>query len=112
MSTVQSVFITVSCDGKGCDKSVTFAANPQGEKEAQDANPWLLTHRAIQTADKRVLTYCGDECEIKAAGDGAHNKLEQKHIITDANNSQVNLAAQAAKLAAEATAKMKEGAGR
>lgn len=109
MSTLQSTFITVSCDGPECDKSVTFPATEQGNADAFQDNPWLATLRGVGTPDKRQLSYCSDECEAKGLATGTHNKLERKRIITTGNQAEVNLAAQAARQAAEATAAMRTG---
>lgn len=110
MSTVQSVFITIACDGPGCDKSVTFPGTDQGQLEALRDHPWLNALRIVQTADKRQLGYCSDECEAKGVGAGSHNKIE-KRIITGSNQQQVDLAARAAEQARAATAALKQGSG-
>ncbi len=111
MSFVQSSFVTISCDGPECDKTATFAANDEANQQAQRDNPWLLSHRAVQTPDRRNLSYCSDECEAKAVATGAHNKLE-KRIIPGANAQSVDLAAQAAEHARKATEALKQGSGK
>jgi hypothetical protein len=109
MPIIQSGFVTISCDGPEaeCGKSVTFAATENDKNEAERNNPWLMTLRNVNTADKRSLCYCSDECEIKAAGLGAHNA---RTILTATGQSQVNLAALAAAKAKAATAALKSGA--
>ena len=109
MPIIQSGFVTISCDGpeSECGKSVTFAATEQDKNEAEHNNPWLTSLRNVNTSDKRSLCYCSDECEIRAAGLGAHNA---RTIISAGNQSQVNLAALAAAKAKAATAALKAGA--
>lgn len=108
MSTIQSTFITVSCDGPGCDKSVTFPATEQGQAEANQTSPWLNSLRIVQTQDKRQLNYCSDECEANAVGAGTHNKIE-KRLISSANQQHVDLAAKAAEQARQATQALRQG---
>ncbi|VVB52896.1 Uncharacterised protein [uncultured archaeon] len=109
MSVVQSTFVTVSCDGPDCQKTITFEATEKGNAEAIRDNAWLTTHRAIQTSDRRNLGYCSDECEAKGLATGAHNKLEQR-IITGASSQSVDLAVRAAAQAKAATDAIKHGA--
>ena len=111
MSVVQSQFVTFSCDGPECGKATTFAATQEDQKVAVISNPWLNGMRFIKTADGREVAYCSDECEVKAVATGAHNKLEPKRIVDATGQAQVNLAAEAAKRAANATAALKAGAG-
>lgn len=106
MSQHSQTFITISCDGDGCEKAATFVQTAEGEKQALEAHPWLYAARAIQTTDGRKFTYCSDECEIKAAGAGVHNK---PIIVTPQGPNDVALAAQAAEAAAKATAALKAG---
>jgi hypothetical protein len=62
--------------------------------------------RFVQTPDGRKFTYCSDECEIKATGNGTHNK---PIIVPAGKQSDVNLAAQAAERARQATEAIKAG---
>jgi hypothetical protein len=110
LSTIQSTFVTISCDGPDCDKTVTFPATEQGQAEAFEDNPWLRTLRGVGTPDKRQLSYCSDECEAKGIGSGSHNKLERKRIVTG-NQVDVNLAARAAEQARQATEQLRQGQG-
>ena len=103
------MFITVSCDAPDCGKTATFPATEQGQADAFQDHPWLNSLRGVGTPDKRQLSYCSDECEAKGVALGAHNKLERKRIITSGNQAEVNLAAQAARQAAEATAALRSG---
>lgn len=66
--------------------------------------------RFVQTLDNRKLSYCSDQCEVLATGQGNHNKLEPKKVISG-NQAQVDLAAQAAQRAAQATQALKQGSG-
>jgi hypothetical protein len=110
MGSVQSSFVTLSCDGPKCNKTVTFPATPEGQKDALEDNPWLATLRGVGTSDGRQLSYCSDECEAEGLATGSHNKPERKRIITStANQAEVSLAAQAAKQAAEATEALRRG---
>lgn len=106
MSTVISSFVTINCDGLGCDKTVTFPQTEEGEKEAVQSSPWMNSLRFVQTPDSRKFTYCSDECEAKAAGAGVHNK---KVLIAPQGPNTVDLAAQAAARAAQATQALKSG---
>jgi len=111
LSTVQSAFITISCDGPGCDKSVTFPATEQGKAEAFQDYPWLNALREVATVDRRQLSYCSDLCEAAGVGTGIHNKPERKRIITPGSNpAEVNLAAQAAAHARQANEALHSGA--
>jgi len=110
LSQLQSTFITISCDNPECNKSVTFAANEQGQAEALEDNPWLNTLRGVGTPDKRQLAYCSDECEAKGIASGLHNKPERKRIIVPtASKAEVDLAAKAAAQAHEATEALRKG---
>jgi len=111
MSVVQSAFVTFSCDGPECGKTATFAATQEDRQLAVTNNPWLNAMRFVKTGDGREVSYCSDECEINAVSAGAHNRLEPKRIVDAAGQAQVNLAAEAAKRAAQATAALKAGAG-
>lgn len=111
MPVVNSVFVTIGCDALGCTRSATWAQTKEDEEAAFQLNPWLNTVRFISTLDKRNLSYCSDECEIKGSGTGVHNKLEPKKIVPGVNQAQVDLAARAAQQAATATAALKQGTG-
>ena len=106
MTTVVSSFVTLTCDGPDCTKTITFPQTEQGEHEARQANPWINSLRFVQTPDQRKFIYCSDECEIKSAGQGFHNP---KAIITPQGPNAVDLAAQAAQRAQQATKALKSG---
>lgn len=106
MSTVISSFVTVSCDGLECGKTITFPQTEQGEQEAFQSSPWMNSLRTIQTVDNRKFVYCSDECEAKAVGLGTHNK---KVLVAPQGPNAVDLAAQAAARAAQATQALKAG---
>lgn len=109
MGAQQTNFITFTCDE--CSKSATFQMTKEERDKAVVQDPWIDTIRVIKRAgDGAEVLYCGDECEIKAAGAGKHNKPEEKKIITDAGNSaSVQLAAKAAEAARAASARLKQG---
>ena len=106
MSTIKTVYVTLSCDGPECGKTVTFEATQEIAKQIEQDNPWLQGMRHVKTSDGREFGYCSDECEIKSVGAGTHNKLEVKHVVADTNT---HLAALAAQKAAKATAAIKAG---
>lgn len=110
MSTIQTGFVTIACDGPNCDKSVTFKATAEEKAIAEAQNPWLnTTHRVVATIDHRQLDFCSDTCEAESIATGGHNKLEPKKIILG-NAQQAELAAQAAANAARTQAALKAGA--
>jgi len=111
MGVIQSSFITFSCDAFECGNTVTFAATKEDRDAAAISSPWINAMRFVKTADGREVSYCSDECEIKAIATGAHNRIEPKRIVDAAGQAQINLAAEAAKRAANATAALKAGAG-
>lgn len=108
---VESKFVTFSCDAPECGKAATFAATKEDKQVAVLNNPWLNSMRFITTSSGLQVSYCSDECEIKAVSSGAHNPQEPKRIVDATNQAQINLAAEAAKRAASATAALKSGAG-
>jgi hypothetical protein len=108
MSEVISNYVTITCDAAGCDKNVTFLGTDDGGKKVIQENPWMNSLRTIQTIDGRKFIYCSDECEAKGVGAGSHN---QKVIVTPQANS-VDLAAQAAERARQATEALKTGHGK
>jgi hypothetical protein len=106
MATVISSFVTLSCDGPDCEKTVTFPQTPEGENDARQSNPWINALRFVQTPDQRKFTYCSDECEIRSTGQGHHNP---KTIVAAQGPNAVDLAAQAALRAQQATQALKAG---
>lgn len=109
MSTIVSQFVTISCDGPDCPNTATFAQTPEGEAAAIQASPWLTSVRFVNTPDNRKFIYCSDECEIKATGQGAHNK---KLVVAPTGPNTIELEAQAAARAKAATAALKSGEGK
>lgn len=104
-------FLTVTCNGPNCDKTITCLATPEAHKEAADKNPWMLSYRNITTFDGRQFGYCSDVCEVDSITAGNHNKLEQKKVVSVDSNAefQMRQAAEAARRAEEATKNLKEG---
>lgn len=108
MTTQQTAFITVTCDGPKCDKKVTFFATAEDKANAEKENPWLLTLREVVTSDRRQLAYCSDTCEAEALAVGVHNRKEPQRILLG-NAQQAELAAAAAAQAARAQAAIRAG---
>ncbi len=108
MSTVKSEFISVSCDGPKCTKSITFPATKEAHAEAFQSNPWLNTLREVTAPGGRQFAYCSDECEAEGLSTGVHNPARPKLVEGNAHN--IALAAQAADQARKATAALRQGA--
>lgn len=108
MSTIVTSFITISCDNKDCQHTVTFPQTQEGEQEALRDNPWMNSLRMVQLVgqENKKFIYCCDECEIKATATGVHNKAV---IVTPNAPNAVQLAAQAAARAQQATQQIKAG---
>lgn len=106
MSTIITSFVTMSCDNPECGKTVTFPQTQEGEQQAFQDNVWLNSLRFVQTVDQRKLTYCSDECEAKGIANGVHNK---KVIVAPQAPNAVQLAAEAAARAQQATQALKQG---
>jgi hypothetical protein len=111
MPQIQTVFISISCDGPGCLNSATFEPTPEAQAEAVQDYPWLVSHRTLLTADGRKFAYCSDTCEVNNTATGVHNKPERKRVSTDTNQAQIALAARAAAQARAATEALKTGSG-
>jgi hypothetical protein len=109
LSTITSSFVTISCDAPECPKTVTFPQSEEGEKTAFAENVWMNSLRFVNSVDQRKFIYCSDECEAKGLGLGHHNK--QVIVPAVAPNS-VDLAAQAAERARQATEAIKSGHGK
>ena len=103
---VQS-FVTLTCDGPECDKTVTFLQTQEAAQKAFQDNVWLNSARTILTIDQRKLTYCSDTCEAKGLALGIHNK--QVLEVPKGSNA-VELAAQAAARARQGGEALKKGA--
>lgn len=109
MSTVNTTFVTISCDSEGCANTATFPGNEEGEKQAFADNQWMNSLRFVNTVDQRKYVYCSDTCEAKALATGVHNK---RVIVPAAGPNDAALAAQAAHRAAVATEALKSGKGK
>jgi hypothetical protein len=108
LSEVISNYVTITCDATGCDKTVTFLGTDDGGKKVVQENPWMNSLRTVQTISGRKFIYCSDECEAKGVGAGSHN---QQVIVTPQAGNAVDLAAQAAERARQATEALKTGHG-
>ncbi|HZS43386.1 MAG TPA: hypothetical protein VFA52_04345 [Candidatus Paceibacterota bacterium] len=102
-------FVTIKCDGPDCEREATFQADQESEKDATRQNPWIAAVRNVGTLDNRTFTYCSDECEIKGAAEGRHNK-EERRVISAASPQQIDLAAKAAEAARKANKALHDGA--
>jgi hypothetical protein len=110
MGVVQTVLNTITCNGPGCDKVITYAQAKEKETFELPENVWLMGLRTIQTLDQRKFSYCSDTCELKGVESGQHNKPEPKKIISNvATPAQIQQAADAAKAAEAATIAIKAG---
>lgn len=109
MSEIVTSYVTVSCDGSGCDKTITFLHTQESAKQAFADNVWLNATRTVKTMDGRTFIYCSDECEAKGVGTGAHNK---QVIVQPQSPNAAELEAQAAARAAQATKALKTGQGK
>lgn len=78
MPIINLQYRTITCDK--CGKTITFEATNGLLADVVEANPWLKTNRAVQTADSRVFSYCSDVCEIENVGTGIHNAPEPKQV--------------------------------
>ncbi len=106
MGEITTQFVTISCDGPECGKTVTFSSDQESIKQVFQENAWMNSIRTIVTIDQRKFVYCSDECEAKSVGTGAHNK---KVIVEATGPNASALAAQAAARASQATAALKAG---
>ena len=107
-------FRTITCNNEKCGKTITYEHDdrrPELEKAIFDApeNVWLKGVRQVTTLDNRMFAYCSDVCEVTGVGSGEHNIPEPKKMIESATAAQVQMAANAAKQAEEATKALKSG---
>src|ERR1700726_4391293 len=101
MSIIDVQYRTITCNGKNCDKTVTF--DQQFAKRVAEEHPWIRSIRIVQTAEGRNFVYHSDECELSGVASGDHNPEVKKSIVlpTGANAQQV--AAAEAQRAEQAT---------
>ena len=120
MSITSVSYETLTCNGPGCPRTITYEASQGQATFALPENAWVKTARLVQpllqnpqNPNKLVFLLCSDECEVKSAATGVHNLPEPKRIIQGpaVNAEQVAAAAAAAKRAEEATAALKSGNG-
>ena len=109
MAVKNTVFISITCEGPGCEKTVTFE-----QKDAQEVfgeTAWLKTGRVIQTNDQRNFYYCSDQCEIGGIAAGNHNPVEKKKVISIDGGGTAAIKQAAAQAAAQeaATKAIREG---
>ena len=118
MGIVNIAYATITCEGPGCDKTVTYLSSEEQQVLAKPENSWVTkTARVITNLmpapgqqKPRPYLYCSDVCEIKATETGVHNVPEPKRIVTEpASAAAVAQAAAAAKQAEAATAALRAG---
>lgn len=109
MGIIDSNIRTISCDGPGCDKQVTYDRKNEKTTFELPENIWLRATRVVQTADGRNLVACSDVCEVKSVETGTHNIPEPPKIVTAANPAAIALAAQAAANARQADEAIRTG---
>jgi hypothetical protein len=112
VSVIDQGFRTITCNGVGCDKTVTF--EPKNAEEVFKELPWTRTLRIVQGGG-RNFAYCGDSCELTGIEAGVHNPPEEKKIVEipsqGAATTAIQMAAAAARKAEESTRKIKSGEG-
>ena len=102
-------FRTISCNGAGCEKTITYPMNEA--KEAVEQNPWLKTVRLVQVEGKPPFVYCSDSCEVSGVTTGQHNPAEIRPTIVQGSSASIKAAAMAAESAQRATRELKAGPG-
>lgn len=107
MSIVDQQFRTITCNGAGCEKTITF--NSTDAKQAEEQNPWLKNCRIVSTPGKQPFVYCSDSCEVSGVTTGQHNPVEAKPTIVPGNSASIKAAAAAAAVAEQATKDLKAG---
>jgi hypothetical protein len=71
---------TVACDNPACDKTVIFDATNGLDPKVLEANPWLRSNLAVQTADSRMFSVCSTLCLVEVAKLGKFDPIEPKQI--------------------------------
>ena len=106
----QSLYKTVSCNGPGCENTVTYEASQEGADQAITlTTPWMKTLRVVQTKQGRVFAYCSDSCELGSIAAGNHNPEERKQIVLPQGANAQQQAAYEAARAEAATKAIKAG---
>ncbi len=100
---------TISCDNKGCDKTVTFA--PDNQEEIAALPEWLRTFRNVNLGNGAKFGYCSDVCEVEGATTGQHNVPEPPKVLA-ANAGDVKRAVVEAKIAEAMKTQPGDGAGK
>jgi hypothetical protein len=112
MPVIETQIRTLTCDGKECDKTITYDMKTHNQVILDPVNAWLLNTRIVSTADGRNLVFCSSLCEASAVESGLNDPPQLKKVvsITDVGGSAaIKFAAAAAKKAADATRALKEG---
>lgn len=112
MSIIDVGYRTVTCNGKGCDKTITF--EPKNAPDVAKENVWLKNLRIVQ-ANGQNFSYCSSICEMTGIEAGLHDAPEEKKIVAVPTGAQattaIQAAAAAAKAAEQATRQLKSGEG-
>lgn len=107
MSILDQQFRTITCNGPGCEKTITYSM--ADAKTTVEANPWLKSVRLVSVEGKQPFVYCSDSCEVGGVTTGQHNPVEAKPTIVPGNTASIQQAAAAAAAAAQATRELKQG---
>jgi hypothetical protein len=99
MSTTQSTFQTVTCDGPNCKKSELLEVTDQAAiAKKVTENPWLKNLRNVLSAGKRgadgqpiQYNFCSDTCLVDAATAGLFIPDEEKKIIPPDGNANAQI---------------------
>lgn len=97
---------TISCDNKGCDKSLKF--DPANQEEVAALPDWLRTTRSVSLGNGQRFTYCSDVCEVQGVTTGQHNVPEPPKV-QPANEGDLRRAVVEAKVTEAMKAKQAEG---
>lgn len=118
MGLVNTVYSTITCEGPGCEKTITFLASEEQQVLSKPENAWVTKTARVVTnlmpapgqQKPQAHLYCSDVCTIKAAETGVLNVPEPKRIVSEpASAAAVAQAAAAAKQAEAATAALRAG---
>jgi hypothetical protein len=109
---IDVTFRSITCNGDGCEKTVTF--EPKEAEATAKEHVWLRNLRIVQAAG-RNFTYCSDECLLTGVEAGVFNPPEEKKIVQlpghASATSAIQAAAAAARAAEDSTRRIKSGEG-
>jgi hypothetical protein len=118
MSTQNTTFQTVACDGPNCKNSAVIEATDQAAvAKALTENPWLKVLRTVISAEKRgpdgqpiQYNFCSDVCMVNGA---TARMFDEQKILTPAAgsaNAQIKAALEAKAKENAADAALRAGA--